>query len=76
MSLVRLAAVPLILGALGMSAPAGAALIVHKDLSFTVAKTIAEEAIAACNAKGYSTSAVIVDPPRPGLHPKDQFRNI
>jgi uncharacterized protein GlcG (DUF336 family) len=61
MSLVRLAAVPLILGALGMSAPAGAALIVHKDLSFTVAKTIAEEAIAACNAKGYSTSAVIVD---------------
>jgi uncharacterized protein GlcG (DUF336 family) len=41
--------------------PAGAALIMHKDLSLDVAKTIAEGAIAACNAKGYGTSAVVVD---------------
>ena len=44
-----------------LAAPAGAALIMHKDLSFSVAKTLAEEAIAACNAKGYPTSAVVVD---------------
>jgi uncharacterized protein GlcG (DUF336 family) len=43
------------------AAPAGAALIMHKDLSLDIAKTIAEGAIAACNAKGYGTSAVVVD---------------
>ena len=41
--------------------PSGAALIMHKDLSLDIAKTIAEGAIAACNAKGYGTSAVVVD---------------
>src|ERR1700686_3389611 len=41
--------------------PAGAALIMHKDLSLDIAKTIAEGAIAACSAKGYATSAVVVD---------------
>ena len=41
--------------------PAEAALIMHKDLSLDIAKTIAEGAIAACNAKGYGTSAVVVD---------------
>jgi len=41
--------------------PASAALIMHKDLSLDIAKTIAEGAIAACNAKGYGTSAVVVD---------------
>jgi uncharacterized protein GlcG (DUF336 family) len=41
--------------------PAGAALIMHKDLSLDIAKAIAEGAIAACNAKGYGTSAVVVD---------------
>ena len=41
--------------------PARAALIMHKDLSLDIAKTIAEGAIAACNAKGYGTSAVVVD---------------
>ena len=41
--------------------PAGAALIMHKDLSLDIAKTIAEGAIAACNAKGYGTSAVVVE---------------
>jgi uncharacterized protein GlcG (DUF336 family) len=43
------------------AASANAALIMHKDLSFSLAKTIAEEAIAACEAKGYPTSAVVVD---------------
>src|ERR1700730_5538530 len=41
--------------------PVGAALIMHKDLSLDIAKTIVEGAIAACNARGYATSAVVVD---------------
>jgi uncharacterized protein GlcG (DUF336 family) len=41
--------------------PAGAAIIMHKDISLDTAKTIVEGAIAACNAKGYATSAVVVD---------------
>ncbi len=32
--------------------PAGAALITHKDLTLSIAKTIAEGAVAACAAKG------------------------
>src|ERR1700745_533961 len=40
-------------------APASAALIMHKDLSLDVAKTIAEGAVAACAAKGYPVSAVV-----------------
>jgi uncharacterized protein GlcG (DUF336 family) len=43
------------------AAPAAAQLLVHKDLSYEIAKTIAEGAIAACKAKGYGTSAVVVD---------------
>jgi uncharacterized protein GlcG (DUF336 family) len=46
---------------LAAPAPAGAALIMHKYLSLDVAKTIVEGAIAACAAKGYATSAVVVD---------------
>ena len=41
--------------------PASAALIMHKYLSLDIAKTIAEGSIAACAAKGYATSAVVVD---------------
>jgi uncharacterized protein GlcG (DUF336 family) len=41
--------------------PAGAALILHKVLPLDVAKTIAEGAVAACGAKGYAVSAVVVD---------------
>jgi len=33
----------------------------HKDLPLSVAKTIAEEAVAACAAKTYAVSAVVVD---------------
>jgi len=40
---------------------AEAALVMHKVLPLDVAKTIAEGAIAACAAKGYATSAVVVD---------------
>ncbi len=43
------------------AAPAGAALIMHKDLSLSVAKTLAEKAVAACAAKTYAVSAVVVD---------------
>jgi uncharacterized protein GlcG (DUF336 family) len=43
------------------AAPAGAALIMHKDLPLAVAKTIAEEAVAACAAKTYAVSAVVLD---------------
>jgi len=42
------------------AAPAGAALIMHKDVSYDIARTIAEGAIDACSAKGYATSAVVV----------------
>ncbi len=41
--------------------PAGAALITHKDVSLDVAKTVAEVAVAACAAKGYAVSAVVVN---------------
>jgi uncharacterized protein GlcG (DUF336 family) len=41
--------------------PAGAALIMHKDLTHDMALTVAEGAMQACLAKGYATSAVVVD---------------
>jgi uncharacterized protein GlcG (DUF336 family) len=41
--------------------PARAQLLTHKDLSYDLARAIAEGAIAACKAKGYGTSAVVVD---------------
>jgi len=55
------AATVAVAGVLAAAAPAGAALIMHKVLPLDVAKTIAEGAIAACAAKGYPTSAVVVD---------------
>jgi len=45
----------------GCAMPASAALIMHKDLPLSIAKTIAEETVAACAAKGYAESAVVVD---------------
>jgi uncharacterized protein GlcG (DUF336 family) len=47
--------------ACALAAPASAAIIMHKDLSLSVAKTIAEGAVAACAEKGYAVSAVVVD---------------
>jgi uncharacterized protein GlcG (DUF336 family) len=46
---------------LALALPASAQLIERKDLSFAMAKTIAEEAIAECSRRGYATSAVVVD---------------
>src|SRR3984885_6003462 len=40
---------------------AHAELLTHRDLSYSVAKTIAETAIESCAAKGYRVSAVVVD---------------
>ncbi|HTE75889.1 MAG TPA: heme-binding protein [Xanthobacteraceae bacterium] len=54
------AALACLAAALG-TAPAGAALLTHKDLSLDIAKTIAETAIAACAAKTYPVSAVVVN---------------
>ena len=44
-----------------LAPPAGAELLTHKDLSLDVATTIAAGAVAACAAKGYPESAVVVD---------------
>jgi len=44
-----------------LATPAGAALIMHKDLPLDIAKAIAEGAIEACAAKGWAESAVVVD---------------
>jgi uncharacterized protein GlcG (DUF336 family) len=41
--------------------PSDAQLITHRDLSYAIAKTIAETAIDGCKASGYSVSAVVVD---------------
>jgi len=41
--------------------PAQAALIMHKDLPLSVAVKLAEETVAACAAKGYAESVVVVD---------------
>jgi uncharacterized protein GlcG (DUF336 family) len=41
--------------------PAQAQLLTHRDLSYAMAKTIAETAMASCTAEGYAVSAVVVD---------------
>jgi uncharacterized protein GlcG (DUF336 family) len=40
---------------------ANAQLLTHRDLSYAIAKTVAETAIDSCKAKGYAVSAVVVD---------------
>ena len=44
-----------------LATTAHAQLLTHKDLSYSVAKTIAETAIESCTGKGYRVSAVVVD---------------
>jgi uncharacterized protein GlcG (DUF336 family) len=44
-----------------VAALAHAQLLTHRDLSYSMAKTIAEAAIDSCAAKGYGVSAVVVD---------------
>lgn len=44
-----------------LAAPASTAIIMHKDISLSVAKAIAEGAVAACAEKGYAVSEVVRD---------------
>lgn len=41
--------------------PSSAQLLVRKDLSYALAKTIAEGSIESCAGRGYNVSAVVVD---------------
>ena len=51
-----------LIGAVSAVVPlAQAQLLTHRDLSYAMAKTIAETAIDSCAAKGYAVSAVVVD---------------
>ena len=51
-----------LISAASAAAPlATAQLLTHRDLSYAMAKTIAETAIDSCAAKGYAVSAVVVD---------------
>jgi uncharacterized protein GlcG (DUF336 family) len=51
-----------LIGAVSAVVPlAQAQLLTHRDLSYAIAKTIAETAIDSCAAKGYAVSAVVVD---------------
>jgi uncharacterized protein GlcG (DUF336 family) len=47
--------------ATGLAWPASAQLLERKDLSYVLAKTIAEGALEACRAQGYAVAAVVVD---------------
>jgi uncharacterized protein GlcG (DUF336 family) len=44
-----------------LALPAQAQLLTHRDLSYPIARTIAEAAIESCGAKTYQVSAVVVD---------------
>ena len=44
-----------------VAAPASAQLIQRKDLSYAMAKTIAENALADCKTRGFAVSVVVVD---------------
>ncbi len=63
MSLVRRTgfAVAAAAAACTLAAPAGAAIIMHKDLPLDIAATMAQATVAACAAKGWAESAVVVD---------------
>jgi uncharacterized protein GlcG (DUF336 family) len=60
-SIARCAAGIALAGLVLCTAPAGAQLIQRKDLSYAMAKTIAEGALQDCHARGYAVSAVVVD---------------
>ena len=62
MPVVRFAAFAAVSTLLAASAtPTSAALIMHKDLPLSVAVKLAQETVAACAAKTYAVSAVVVD---------------
>ena len=58
---VRLLCLVLISAVSAVVPLAHAQLLTHRDLSYAMAKTIAETAIDSCAAKGYAVSAVVVD---------------
>jgi len=59
--LVRLSQVAAVGLAWVAALPAQAQLLTHRDLSYAMAKTIAETAIESCGAHGHAVSAVVVD---------------
>jgi uncharacterized protein GlcG (DUF336 family) len=62
MNLASLVAVgPGIAVVASLAVPAQAQLLTHRDLSYPMARTIAETAIASCGSEGYAVSAVVVD---------------
>lgn len=54
-------AVPLGMVVILTSQPAAQGLVVQRNLSLAMAKTIAEATLAACKSKGFHTSAAVVD---------------
>ncbi len=58
LSFARIAIVGL---AASLAMPAQAQLLAHRDLSLAIAKTIAETALASCEAKGFRVSVAVVD---------------
>src|SRR5215470_8049473 len=61
MSIRATLALALVGALVAATAPASGQLLQRKDLSYAIAKTIAETAIADCKARGYNTSVVVVD---------------
>src|ERR1700721_1867516 len=58
---IRRAALALVSAAVrALAAPASAQLLSHKDLTSSIAITIAQTAIATCKANGYAVSVTIV----------------
>jgi uncharacterized protein GlcG (DUF336 family) len=57
----RFAGIALASAMLWLTGPARAELLVHHDLPYAVALTIAQGAVESCAAKGYPESAVVVD---------------
>src|SRR5262249_33831658 len=51
----------LLLALAGITSSASAQLLQRKDLSYAMAKTIAEAALEDCKARGYAVAAVVVD---------------
>jgi uncharacterized protein GlcG (DUF336 family) len=45
----------------GVAVPANGQLLSRRDLSYAMARVIAETAVESCGAKGYAVSAVVVD---------------
>jgi uncharacterized protein GlcG (DUF336 family) len=56
----RLAAIALV-SSLAFGAAAAAQLLERRDLSYAIAKTIAEGAVEDCKARGYAVTVVVVD---------------